>query len=467
MGGNPRAVAARIAIKRPPIMNASLVDQVVNSVLYEGYILYPYRASSIKNRSRFTFGRVYPEAFSISQHGAEPFVMQTECLVESTDASLVQVTIRFLHPLARGIRALEPEEAEHSRDADSKPVQELRVDGRLYQTWQEAVERTVALAPQSIKTFAERSFELPFTFPSSCTSEPICDDADRVVGMMTRRQEELHGRVEIGATSIDAKVFKLSVRVVNQTRVSDSELASQDAVLMRTFASTHAVLSAEGGEFLSLLDPPPEYIEAAGTCQHVGAYPVLVGDEKLGERDTMLASPIILYDYPRIAPESPGDLFDGTEIDEILTLRVMAMTDAEKSEMRQVDDFARRILERTESLGAEHLMKMHGRIRDLHRFDDEFSTSTRLESVSVQGFSVKAGDRVRIHPKSRADIMDIALAGKAAIVETIEQDAEARVHLAVVLDEDPGKDLGLMRQPGHRFFYGTDEIEPLPEGADR
>jgi hydrogenase maturation protease len=136
---------------------------------------------------------------------------------------------------------LEPKEAEHSRDADSRPVQELRVDGRLYQTWQEAVERTVAVAPQSIKTFAERSFELPFTFPSSFTSEPICDDANQVVGMMTRRQEELHGRVEIGASSIDAKVFKLSVRVVNQSRVSDSELTSQDAVIMRTFASTHAI----------------------------------------------------------------------------------------------------------------------------------------------------------------------------------------------------------------------------------
>ena len=241
MGGNPRAVAAGIAIKRPPIMNASLVDQVVNSVLYEGYILYPYRPSSIKNRSRFTFGRVYPEAFSISQNGAEPFVMQTECLVQSTGASLVQVTIRFLHPLAREIRPLEPKEAEHSRDADSKPVQELRVDDRLYQTWQEAVERTVALAPQSIRAIAERSFELPFTFPSSCTRESICDDAGEVVGMMTRRQEELQGRVEIGATSIDAEVFKLSVRVVNQTRVSDSELTSEDAVIMRTFASTHAI----------------------------------------------------------------------------------------------------------------------------------------------------------------------------------------------------------------------------------
>ena len=445
-------------------MNASLVDQIVNSVLYEGYVLYPYRPS-IKNRTRFTFGRVYPEAFSISQNGAEPFIMQTECLVQSSAVPSVEVVVRFLHPLAREIGVLESDAGEHFGDA--KPVPELRVDGRIYQSWQEAVERTVIIAPQPIRSLADRSLELPFTFPSSCTSELIRNDAGDIVGVMTRRQEELQGRVEIGAAPIDAKVFKISVRIVNQTPVSEHALSSQDAVIMRTFASTHVVLTAQEGEFLSLLDPPAEYIEAAGSCQQVGAYPVLVGEEKRGERDTMLASPIILYDYPRIAPESPGDLCDSTEIDEILTLRVMAMTDAEKSEMRQVDDFARRILERTESLGPDHFMKMHGSMRDLRACEDDFGASTRLESVSIGGFSVKAGDRVRIHPKSRADIMDIALAGKAAFVEAIEQDAEARVHLAVVLEEDPGKDLGLMRQAGHRFFYGADEVEPLPEGTDR
>ena len=448
-------------------MNASLVDQVVNSVLYEGYILYPYRSSSIKNRSRFTFGRVYPEAFSISQNGAEPFITQTECLVHSTGTPLIQVEVRFLHPLAREIGLLEPESGEHSGDVDPKPVPELRVDGRLYQTWQEVVERSIVIPRQLIRSFAQRSLELPFAFPSSCTSESICDDAGHVVGVIARCQEALQGRIEIGVTSVDANVFKISLRIVNQTPISESELNNQDAVIMRTFASTHVILSAQDGEFLSLLDPPPNYIAAAGSCQQIGIYPVLVGDEKRRERDTMLASPIILYDYPRVAPESPGDLFDGTEIDEILTLRVMAMTEAEKSEMRQVDDFARRILDRTESLGPDHFMKMHGTLRDLRRLDDDFSTSTRLESVSVQGFNVKPGDRVRIHPKGRADILDMALAGKAAVVETIEQDAEARVHLAVVLDDDPGKDLGLMRQPGHRFFYGTDEIEPLPEGSYR
>jgi hypothetical protein len=197
-------------------------------------------------------------------------------------------------------------------------------------------------------------------------------------------------------------------------------------------------------------------------CKNEGTWPVLVGDEESGDRSTMLSSPIILYDYPKIAPESPGELFDGTEIDEILTLRVMTMTDAEKEEMRQTDERARQILERTESLPEERLLKMHGVVRELRSFDDDFfRNDRRLEVVEVNGVQLRAGDRVKIQPKSRADIMDIALQGKTAMIEAIEEDAEKRIHVALVLDDDPGKDLGFMRQPGHRFFYTLDEVEPL------
>jgi hypothetical protein len=172
----------------------------------------------------------------------------------------------------------------------------------------------------------------------------------------------------------------------------------------------------QGGEFVSLMDPPPELQEAARMCKNEGTWPVLVGDEESGDRSTMLSSPIILYDYPKIAPESPGELFDGTEIDEILTLRVMTMTDAEKEEMRQTDERARQILERTESLPEERLLKMHGVVRELRSFDDDFfRNDRRLEVVEVNGVQLRAGDRVKIRPKSRADILDIALQGKTAM----------------------------------------------------
>jgi hydrogenase maturation protease len=128
-----------------------------------------------------------------------------------------------------------------------------------------------------------------------------------------------------------------------------------------SLVSTHTILSLQGGEFVSLLEPPEQLRDLAAACENVGAWPVLVGEP--GERDTVLSSPIILYDYPRIAPESAGSLFDGTEIDEILTLRIMTLTDAEKLEMASGDERARQILERTESMPVEQFMKMHGVLR--------------------------------------------------------------------------------------------------------
>jgi hypothetical protein len=89
----------------------------------------------------------------------------------------------------------------------------------------------------------------------------------------------------------------------------------------------------------------------------------------------------------------------------------------------------------------------------------------RLECIHVGPAEIRQGDRVRLRPRGRADILDLALVGMTATVEAIEQDYEGRVHLAVTVDEDPGKDFGAMRQPGHRFFFQPDEVEPLPEAA--
>ncbi len=243
-----------------------------------------------------------------------------------------------------------------------------------------------------------------------------------------------------------------------------NSLENQEAITLRTFASTHTILHVEGGECISLLDPDGQYLEAAKACKQVGTWPVLVGEEEKGERDAMLSSPIILYDYPKIAAESPGDLFDGAEIDEILTLRIQTMTDEEKAEMRQVDEQARRILERTENLAEADMLKLHGVMRSSRAqpVDQEFFNPNKpVDQVMVGGVALKAGDRVRIRPKKRADVMDIALDGKIAIIESVMQDVEDDVQFALVLEDDPGRDLGMLRQPGHRFFYGADEVEPL------
>jgi hypothetical protein len=89
----------------------------------------------------------------------------------------------------------------------------------------------------------------------------------------------------------------------------------------------------------------------------------------------------------------------------------------------------------------------------------------RLECVHIGAAEVRAGDRVRLRPRGRADILDLALAGKTATVEAIEQDFDGRTYLAVTVDDDPGRDLGALRQPGHRFFFSPEEVEPLSGGA--
>jgi hydrogenase maturation protease len=450
-------------------MNRALVDQIVHAVLYEGYILYPYRASARKNRQRFTFGRVYPESYSIAQKGAEPCAMQTECLVESqSPQAALEVIVRFLHPMARDVGALATplSKLPEADDADFfQMVPELEIEGKLHQSWQETVEREVHAPLESLSAIASRTRTIPFSFPASRAIEPIVDRQGQIAAVILRRQAAVEGQVEISAEAIDAKVFKVTVRILNRSAVPEAQLNDQEAVIMRTFASTHTILHAHDALFLSQIDPPPAYAATVAACRQLGTWPILVGDEEKKERGTMVSSPIILYDYPKIAPESPGDLFDSGEIDEILTLRIMTMTDEEKREMRGVDAQARRILERTESMSEGQILQMHGVMRGTPSSgEDFFNPATRLQSVSVNGVSLKTGDRVRVRPKSRADVMDIALDGKIAVIEAIEQDAEDKAHLALVMEDDPGKDLGFLRQPGHRFFYGTDEIELLREG---
>jgi hydrogenase maturation protease len=201
--------------------------------------------------------------------------------------------------------------------------------------------------------------------------EPLHNENNRIEGVIVRDKESLSVGVEAFATRCEADVFKITVRICNRTSFEVPAEKTRDQALMHSLLSVHTVLGAGNCKFVSLLDPPENLRELASSCQNIGTWPVLIGAE--GSHDTVLSSPIILYDYPRIAPESAGDLFDGLEIDEILSLRIMTMTDEEKREMRESDDRARQVLERIEALPQEQLMKMHGVLRNLRPLDKEVS----------------------------------------------------------------------------------------------
>jgi hydrogenase maturation protease len=206
-------------------------------------------------------------------------------------------------------------------------------------------------------------------FSGGSEFEAIRGEDGRTAALIVRTKQAIAAEVDVHVQSVQDGLFKITALVANRSQATESISASRDAALMHSLLSAHTVLGVDGGEFVSLLDPPAPLKEIASACQNLGTWPVLVGEE--GERDAMLSSPIILYDYPQIAPESPGNLFDGTEIDEILALRILTLTDDEKREMQHADARSRQILERTEALPAEHFMKLHGVLRGLRPASEE------------------------------------------------------------------------------------------------
>jgi hypothetical protein len=459
----------------------SAVDSVVQAVLYEGYMLYPYRASSVKNRQRWTFGSVYPRAWA-DWSGSDVSMMQTECVIEGGDDARVMVRPGFLHLIEREVRELdEPVSAwRGEEEIPSRRVASLEVGGRRFDAWQEASEQHVEVAPLTLDELRVAGLRMPFSLAGIRGVEALAEADGRVHGTLVRTRAAIDGRIECCATRIAERAFRLTLRIVNVTPVVDPQRLNRDAASQFALLSCHAVLGVEGGTFVSSIDPPDELAKAVSGCKNIGLWPVLAGSEEL--RDTMLAAPIILYDYPRVAPESAGDLFDATEIDEILTLRILTMTDAEKREMAAGDERSRALLERTEKLSASDLQRLHGTLREV-RADAGWPTAPtdweavpetapwatldtgpRLAYVDVGGVALQIGSRVVLHPHARADIFDLALRDQVATIESIERDFEDHVHVAVTIDCDPGRDFGLARMPGHRFFFAPDEIEPLREG---
>jgi hypothetical protein len=293
------------------------IRRLADAVLYEGYILWPYRRSATKNQQRWTFGGIYPPAHAHT-HPDDPCVLQAQCVLEHADD--VEVTVRFLHVVERAVV-----------NAAGERVDEL--NGLL--AWDEATEREIRAARR----------RTPIEVPAASEIEPAAGG-----GAIVRSWRELRGCVDVAVESIDG-AFRVTASIENTTAWDGDERAD---ALRQTFCSTHAVLHTEHGAFVSATETD---------CDNVGLWPVLVGET--GTRQTMLAAPIILSDYPQIAPESPGDLFDATEIDKLLILNVLALTPEEQAEMRASDPRAREILDRCAALSPEELMRLHGAIREL------------------------------------------------------------------------------------------------------
>lgn len=478
---------------------------VANAVLYEGYILYPYHATHGKNQGavRFQWGVLVPPAW-LANDPYERSLCRTELVVDPAADAEVAVRVRYLRLQHRGV-----EVADSSADGGFRRVEKLDVGGQVWMQWDEAIETELDLGmiPLLPPAGAERS--VPFSFPATTHVELVtASAAPTPAGRILRTTEALQGEVRLRAQWADGprQLVKLTIEVENTSSWSDLTVG-REAVMRRSLIAVHTLAAVDGGSFCSQLDPPEDAVEAVAGCKSIASYPVLVGQP--GVADLVLASPIILYDYPAIAPESEGDFHDGLEIDEILALRVMTLTDDEKAEARGTDPRARAIIERCDNMAATSWERLHGTMRDTRTLGlesepvdsgaeatlagdvapvaevapvadwfaalDEASVpwldpavDARFDPwtdvVTIQDTPVSKGTHVLLHPKGRADVHDMFLAELTATVAGVFHDVDGGTHVAVTVDSDPASEIYELQ--GRFYYFRPDEVEPLTkEGA--
>ncbi|HYB19013.1 MAG TPA: hypothetical protein VEF71_26585 [Streptosporangiaceae bacterium] len=433
-------------------MNLDAVRRIADAVLYEGYILYPYRASAGKNRSRWQFGVVMAPGYAAADPSERSFT-QTECVLEHTGQPAVEVILRFLQVQRRSTEGTAP--------------------GAAAPAWDEATEREACFTVGRDELLGEGGSR-EFAIPGGEDREPLAGAGPGQAGFAVRRREPLAGVISVAATQIPGpwQALQLRIRVENRS-AADPAPRLRDEALPTALIAAHVIMTVSGGAFISMTDPPEWAKPAVTGCDNVGCWPVLADPD--GGRQVMLSSPIILYDHPELAPESPGELYDGTEIDEILTLRTLALSDDEKLEARATDQRAAALLDRVESLDAQAMRRLHGTIRGLPAQggqpwwdpDADAAVHPDTDSVVIGGQPVARGSRVRLRPgprqgrqgtERRSDAQDMFLAGRIAEVQAVLLDVEDNPYLAVSLADDPDEDIRISH--GRFLYFMTDEVEP-------
>jgi hypothetical protein len=361
---------------------------VADAILYEGFLLFPYAKSALKNQMPFQFGVVMPRGYA---DPTEPAFLRSQFVV------------------------------------CSPPAKQARMNGVL---------RFLQLAPDPI----EREVPFVFELASNEASFPFAQDA-------------LQGEVHLAAAALESGVWLVTLEIRNRTQTQSDR---RNDALLQAFISAHVLLEAREGEFVSLLDPPAHAAQAVARCTNDRAFPVLLADgaHSAGQSaQLLLVSPIILYDFPRIAAASRTRTFDGTEIDELLMLSVASLTDEEKTQARAAHSYVRELVERADALDAETQRTLHGELTG-------GAPARGDERVVVNGMSIGPGSRVRVQPKRRADIWDEIVRGMTGRVNAVHTDFEGRRYVGVVFDADPASDMH--EWYGRSFFYGADEVEPVP-----
>jgi hypothetical protein len=437
------------------------VHALADAVLFEGYMLYPYRANDPKNNVRWQFGVLTPPAY-VEADPSERSHLQLDCLVEGADIT-VTVVARFLQVQQRRVQT-----------ADGNWTNSLDVGDATYLPWDEAVvcESTVT---------ATLSDSCPYSSCDSIRVEGAIDieELPRAGGApparLVRERCDLQADVFVDAAPLPGPygVRRLRIRLENTTSWSANELG-RPVALRHSLVAAHLILSVDRGAFVSMIDPPEWARGYAESCDQIGTFPVLAGPP--GDRHVILAAPIILYDHPVVAPESTLQFCDATEMDEMLTLRTLTLTEAEKRQARGSDPRAAQLIDEIDNLPSELLDRLHGAIRSMTSVaraaeptpdevppwwnpEADADADPDTDTVLVGNTAIGRGCAVRLQPgRRRADAQDMFLAGRTARVEAVLRDLDGGHHLAVTLDDlvEDGYN------PHGRFLYfAPDEVEPI------
>jgi hypothetical protein len=354
------------------------VNELVDTLLYEGYALYPYTPGATKNATPTPFGIVYPPAYAAGLDTTFDY-LELRCVVEG--GGEVEAEVRFLAPSGERHRA-EPR----------------RIEG-------------------------EGEFDLG----------------------------HLSVRTRLEMMSLDGDRRLVSYRVDNRTEVEPG--LDRAAAIERSLISTHPLLRVAGGRFISQLDAP---------CESVNTWPVLASPAD----DVMLGAAIVLPDHPQIAPESRGNLFDNTEIEEALVLHVQVLSDEERAQIAEQDPAVREMIERASAVTPQELSRLHGRVTlsPPQPSSDLRDPTQGLAKVEVDGVVFRRGGRVVVRSGLDADLQARMLEGRTVTVERIQRDYDGRVHLGVALDE-PGQEI--LRETGRFLWLFPPEVEVVSEAEPR
>lgn len=441
---------------------------VAQAVLYEGYLLYPYRASAAKNHARWQFGILVPDSYAATGTG-EHTTARTECLAEPGPDALLRIRVRFLQVQHRTAEAAEA--------GGYRPVDVLTVGDDEVVAWDEAVEREF---DRSVPVADLLAGEL--VVPIEVAGGR--DEQEVPAGRVVRTRHPLAGELRCRATRLpgDRDIVRLTLVLANTASV-DCASMDRSAALRHSLVAAHTVLGLAGGAFLSMADPPAWAAEHARACRNEHTWPVLVGPD--GSRDTMLSAPIILSDHPKVDPRSQGDFFDACEIDELLMLRTLTLTEDEKRQARATDERARQLMDRVHDLPAQLMAELHGTVtavdgtrtggpsllsgheRPWWQRDDEPGEDPGAEPdrVVIGTATVGAGDQVVLRPRAGGDAQDMFVAGRVGTVRAVLHDVDGTWYLAVTVDGDPAEEWQLV-QRRYRYFR-VDEVEPVADGEPR